>query len=90
MTTPQTRRIERLEAWTDVGRMVAFVAQTTGLSPAAVIAEAETIMEATRGMPAHERTERIAADLGRTLAEVEADLAEVAEDFVAWQGGRTP
>jgi hypothetical protein len=90
MTTPQTRRIEHLEARTRTGRMIAFVAATTGVSPAAVIAEAERILRETAGMTDRERNEQLAADLGRTVGELEADLAEVAEDFVAWQGGRTP
>jgi hypothetical protein len=90
MTTPQERRIEHLEARTATGRMIAFVAATTGTSPAAVIAEAERILRETAGLTDRERTERIAADLGRTPAEVEADLAEVAADFARWQGGQTP
>jgi hypothetical protein len=93
MTTPQTRRIEHLEARRGgpaVGRMIAYVAESCGLSPAAVIAEAENIMAATRGMTEAERNARLAADLGRTPAEIEADLAEVAEEFVAWQWERTP
>ena len=90
MTTPQERRIERLESRTAVYKMVTFVAATTGTSAAALIAEAERILRETGGMTDRERTERIAADLGRTPAEIEADLAEVAEAFAAWQGERTP
>jgi len=90
MTTPQTRRIEHLESRTATGRMITFVAETTGETPAAVIAEAERILRETAGLTDRERNERIAADLGRTPAEVEADLAEVAEAFAAWQGERTP
>jgi len=90
MTTPQTRRIEHLESRTATGRMIAFVAESCGLSPTAVLAEAERIIAATRGMTEAERNERLAADLGRTPAEIGADLAEVAEAFAAWQGVRTP
>ena len=90
MNNPQTRRIERLESRTAVYRMVSFVASATGTSPAAVIAEAERILRATAGLTEAERTERIAADLGRTPAEVENDLAEVAADFARWQGEGTP
>ena len=90
MTTPQMHRIERLEARTATGRMIAFVAESCGLSPAAVIAEAERILRETAGMTEAERTERIAADLGRTPAEIETALAEVAGEFAAWQGERTP
>jgi len=90
MTTPQMRRIERLEARTEVGRMIEYVAESCGLSPAAVIAEAENIMAATRGLTEAERNARLAADLGRTVTEIEADLAEVAEEFAAWQGEVAP
>jgi len=89
MTTPQERRIEHLESRTATGRMIAFVAATTGTSPAAVIAEAERILRETAGMTEAERTERIAADLGRTPAEIETALAETHAEFAAWQGGRT-
>ena len=90
MTFPQERRIEQLESRTAVYKMVTFVAATTGETPATVIAEAERIMAATAGLTEAERTERIAADLGRTPAEVENDLAEVAADFARWQGEGTP
>ena len=90
MTTPQVHRIERLEArrgGAEVTRMVAYVAVANGVSPAAVIAEAERLLRETAGMTDRERNERLAADLGRTPAEIEADLAEVAADFARWQGG---
>ena len=90
MTFPQERRIAHLESRTAVYKMVSFVAATTGETPAAVIAEAERILRETAGMTEAERTERIAADLDRTPAEVEADLAEVAADFARWQGEGTP
>jgi len=86
MTFPQERRIAHLEARTATGRMIAYVAAVTGTSPAAVVSEAERILRETAGMTDAERNEQIAADLGRTPAQVEADLAEVAADFAAWQG----
>jgi len=91
------RRIQTLEdhaGGTAVDRMITFVAESCGLSPAVVIAEAENIMAATRGLTEAERNERLAADLRRTPAELDADLAEMAEEFAAWQRdrdrGRTP
>ncbi len=89
--TTATRRIEHLEARSrraEVTRMVAFVAEATGASPAAVVAEAEAILRETEGMTEAERNERLAADLGRTLADVEADLAAMAEDFARWKRDR--
>jgi len=79
------RRIERLEARTAVYRMVSFVASATGTSPAAVIAEAERILRETAGMTEAERTERTASDLGRTVTQVEADLAQIVAEAAAWQ-----
>jgi len=70
--------------------MVEYVAESCGLSPAAVIAKAENIMAATRGMTEAEQNERLAADLGRTVAEIAADLAEIREDFSRWKRERTP
>ena len=90
MSGSHTRRIEQLESRTAVYRMVSFVAATTGETPATVIAEAERIMAATAGMTEAERNARIAADLGRTVAEVEADLAQVASEAAAWQVAPSP
>jgi|GEM_PF-3610280 len=90
MSGSQERRIEQLESRTAVYKMVTFVAATTGEPPATVIAEAERIMAATAGLTEALRNEQIAADLGRTPAAVENDLAEVAADFARWQGERTP
>jgi len=90
MTTPQIHRIERLEARTEVGRMIAYVAAANGVSPAAVIAEAERLLRETAGMTGAERNERLAADIGQTITEIETALAEVAGEFAAWQGERTP
>jgi len=90
MSGSHTRRIEQLESRTAVYKMVTFVAETTGTSASAVIAEAERILRETAGMTEAERNEQLAADLGRTPAEVEADLAEIHADFARWQGERTP
>jgi len=93
MTTPQVHRIERLEArrgGAEVTRMVAYVAAANGVSPSSVIAEAERLLRETAGMTEAERTERLAADLGQTVAEVETALAGIAADVAAWQGQVTP
>ncbi len=87
MTTPQERRIEHLESRTAVYRMVSFVAATTGETPAGVIAEAERIIRETEGMTEAQRTEQIAADLGVSVTQVEADLAQIVAEAAAWQGG---
>ena len=89
--TNATRRIAHLEARSrraEVTRMVAYVAEAIGASPAAVVAEAEAILRETEEMTDRERNERLAADLGRTLADVEADLAAMAEDFARWKRDR--
>ncbi len=86
MTFPQERRIAHLEARTKTGRMIQFVAATTGETPAGVIAEAERIIRETEGMTEAQRTEQIAADLGVSVTQVEADLAQIVAEAAAWQG----
>ncbi len=91
MTTPQMRRIKTLEdhrGGTLVNRWITFVAESTGFTPAVVVAEAENLMAATAGMTDAARNERLAADLGRTVAEIEADLVEGREDFARWDRER--
>ncbi len=90
--TTATRRIAHLEARVrraELAPMIAFVAESCGLSSAAVIAEAEAILAAKRGMTEAE-TRRWAADwIGITPEAVEAALAAMVADFAAWQRERT-
>jgi len=69
--------------------MVEFVAATTGLTPAVVVAEAETILAASWGMTEAERNARLALDLGRTIDQVEDDLVEIQADFARWDRERS-
>ncbi len=50
-----------------------------------MIAEAERILRETDGLTEAERTERIASDLGLTVPQVEADLAQIVAEAAAWQ-----
>ncbi len=93
MTTPQMRRIQTLEdrqGGTELTQMIAYVASANGITVAAVIAEAERLLEETAGLTEAERNARLAADLGKTIAEIETARAEVAAEFAAWQRARTP
>jgi len=92
MTTPQMRRIQTLEdhrGGTEVTKMLQYVAETNGTTIAGVIAEAETIMATSPGLTEAERNERLARELGRTVAQIESDLAEIREDFSRWKQERS-
>ncbi len=89
--TTATRRVARLEAQArraELAPLIAFVAESHALSPAAVIAEAEAILAAKRGMTEAE-ARRWAADwIGIPPEALEAALAASAAEFAAWQRER--
>lgn len=89
--TNATRRIAHLEAQArraELAPMIAFVVESCALSPAAVIAEAETVLAATRGLTEAE-ARRWAADwIGITTEALEAGRAATVADFAAWQRER--
>ncbi len=83
-----TRRIQTLEdraGGPELARLITFVAAANDVSEAVVIAEAEHLLRETGGMTEAEQNERLARELGKTVAEVETARAEVAEEFAAWR-----
>ena len=90
-TLRQVRRLEALEArapWGGPGPVMRFlprIAKECGVSEADLIAEAHRIAAATAGMTEREGTAWVAAEVGVTVEELEANCAANRATLARWE-----